>query len=58
MEGAIFGIFWVSPSKRAFERYKPRGLFSEFYGIFADQVSLDPTSYGIFVCGPLQFMSM
>ena len=21
----------VSPSKRAFEKYKPRGLFSEFY---------------------------
>ena len=24
----------VSPSKRAFEKYKPRGLFSEFYGVF------------------------
>ena len=23
----------ISPSKRAFEEYKPRGLFSEFYGI-------------------------
>ena len=23
----------VSPSKRAFEKCKPRGLFSEFYGI-------------------------
>ena len=23
----------ISPSKRAFEKYKPRGLFSEFYGI-------------------------
>ena len=22
-----------SPLKRAFEKYKPRGLFSEFYGI-------------------------
>ena len=22
----------MSPSKRAFEKYKPRGLFSEFYG--------------------------
>ena len=21
-----------SPSKRAFEKYKPRGLFSDFYG--------------------------
>ena len=24
---------YISPSKRAFEKYKPRGLFSEFYGI-------------------------
>ena len=24
----------ISPSKRAFEKYKPQGLFSEFYGIF------------------------
>ena len=24
----------ISLSKRAFEKYKPRGLFSEFYGIF------------------------
>ena len=23
----------MSPSKRAFEKYKPQGLFSEFYGI-------------------------
>ena len=23
----------ISPSKRVFEKYKPRGLFSEFYGI-------------------------
>ena len=23
----------MRPSKRAFEKYKPRGLFSEFYGI-------------------------
>ena len=22
----------ISPSKRAFEKYKPQGLFSEFYG--------------------------
>ena len=22
----------ISPSKTAFEKYKPRGLFSEFYG--------------------------
>ena len=22
----------ISPSKRAFEKYKPRGLFTEFYG--------------------------
>ena len=24
----------ISPSKRAFEKYKPGGLFSEFYGNF------------------------
>ena len=29
----------ISPSKRAFEKYKPRGLFSEFYGI--SNVSLE-----------------
>ena len=23
----------ISPSKRAFKKYKPGGLFSEFYGI-------------------------
>ena len=23
----------MSPSKRAFEKYMPRGLFSEFFGI-------------------------
>ena len=23
----------ISPSKRAFEKYNPRGLFLEFYGI-------------------------
>ena len=23
----------MSPSKRAFQKYKPRGVFSEFYGI-------------------------
>ena len=23
----------ISPSKRVFEKYKPQGLFSEFYGI-------------------------
>ena len=26
----------MSPSKRAFEKYKPRGLFSEFYGVLID----------------------
>ena len=25
----------ISPSKRAFEKYKARGLFSEFYGILS-----------------------
>ena len=24
----------ISPSNRAFEKYKPRGLFSDFYGIW------------------------
>ena len=24
---------FTTPSKRVFEKYKPRGLFSEFYGI-------------------------
>ena len=24
----------ISPPKRAFEKYKPRGLFSEFYGSY------------------------
>ena len=26
----------MSPSKRAFEKYKPQGLFSEFYGVLID----------------------
>ena len=26
----------ISPSKRAFEKYKPGGLFSEFYSISHD----------------------
>ena len=26
-----------NPWKRAFERYKPRGLFSEFYGIIENR---------------------
>ena len=26
----------ISPSKRAFEKYKPRGLFSEFNGIISE----------------------
>ena len=25
----------ISPSKRAFEKYKPLGLFAEFYGILS-----------------------
>ena len=24
------------PSKRAFEKYKPRGVFSEFYGVLIE----------------------
>ena len=30
----------ISPSKRAFEKSKPRGLFSEFYGMFVIQLIL------------------
>ena len=30
----------ISPSKRAFEKYKPGGLFSEFYGILLGGVLL------------------
>ena len=30
----------ISPSKRAFEKYKPRGLFLEFYGIILYYFSL------------------
>ena len=29
-----FPSILISPSKRAFEKYKPRGLFLEFYGIY------------------------
>ena len=29
----------ISPSKRPFEKYRPRGLFSEFYGINNDNAS-------------------
>ncbi|CAH3187631.1 unnamed protein product [Porites evermanni] len=29
----------ISPSKRAFEKYEPRGLFSEFYGLPVARVS-------------------
>ena len=34
----------ISPSKRAFEKYKPRGLFSEFYGM--------PLGGCLFLSGP------
>ena len=27
---------YISPSKRAFEKYKPQGLFLEFYGKFLE----------------------
>ena len=27
----------MSPSKSAFEKYKPRGLFLEFYGMLIDE---------------------
>ena len=26
----------MRPSKRAFEKYKPRGIFSEFYGMLCN----------------------
>ena len=29
---SILKEIWLSPSKTVFENYKPRGLFSEFYG--------------------------
>ena len=29
----------ISPSRRTFEKYKPRGLYSEFYGIIGNQLS-------------------
>ena len=29
---SLAAVFSISPSKRAFKKYKPRGLFSEFYG--------------------------
>ena len=32
----------MSPSKRAFEKYKPRGLFSEFYGIPCKSCTVKP----------------
>ena len=30
--------------------------FNVYIIIFADQVFIDPTFFGIFVCGPLQFL--
>ena len=29
---SLAAVFSISPSKRVFKKYKPRGLFSEFYG--------------------------
>ena len=34
----------MSPSKRAFEKYKLRGLFLEFYGIYSDTLVVDTNS--------------
>ena len=37
----------ISPSKRAFEKYKPQGLFLEFYGMTSLQTvafKLNPTA--------------
>ena len=33
----------VIPSKKAFEKYKPRGLFSEFYGIHVTNLEMHTT---------------
>ena len=38
----------ISHSKRAFEKYKPRGLFSEFYGSFVSVRSSSRSSFNIF----------
>ena len=35
----------ISPSKRAFEKYKPRGVFSEFYGILMEPIAIDEPLY-------------
>ena len=35
----------MSPSKRASEKYKPRGLFSEFYGICSKKQMLPRIFY-------------
>ena len=30
----------MSPSKRTFDKYKHRGVFSEFYGILSDKAEV------------------
>ena len=32
----------ISPSKKAFENFKPRGLFSEFYGTYFTYLEFFP----------------
>ena len=38
--GAYFRNFTASPSKRAFEKYKPQGLFSNFYGSLLEEADV------------------
>ena len=33
----------ISPSKRAFEKCKPQGIFSEFYGISSSYFTIEET---------------
>ena len=35
----------ISPSKRTFEKYKPQGLFSEFYGILRSEKGCTSFNY-------------
>ena len=51
----------VSPSKRAFEKYQPRGLFLEFYGMIrarADITNTDRTMMKISTAKIIAFSPM
>ena len=39
----------MSPSKRAFEKDKSRGLFSEFYGILTNLINIGSTNHNNFL---------